>query len=360
MNFRKILLTLHLVVGLIAAVFLILLGGSGALLVFEGEIDRVLNPRLTVVQPVGERLSLNALAARLEETHPGGKVASLHLPARDDLAVKTSLRQGPATVSLAVNPYTGEELGSLASANPFPRTLHQFHTNLLLGPAGKLITATAAIFLLGLSLSGLVLWWPRRLWKMSSSKAGRQTNFELHNVAGLYASVFMLLFALTAIVIHWDDPARQMVNRLAGQSDAPPAAKVDPATGNAPLLSPDELCAKAANAVPGARVTGLLNLNVRQNPVRVAMKFPEDRTPLGRTNLYLDPVSGRVLSAQTSRTGSLGLRLVKLWNREIHTGDIAGWPTRLLACAASLSLPLLAITGPLIWWRRMRRRKGTG
>jgi uncharacterized iron-regulated membrane protein len=56
-----------------------------------------------------------------------------------------------------------------------------------------------------------------------------------------------------------------------------------------------------------------------------------------------------------SRTGPLGFRIVKLWNREIHTGDILGWPTRIIAAAASLTLPLLAVTGPLIWWNRRRR-----
>ena len=56
-------------------------------------------------------------------------------------------------------------------------------------------------------------------------------------------------------------------------------------------------------------------------------------------------------------TAPLGTRIVKLWNREIHTGDIFGWPTRIIACVASFTLPLLAITGPLIWLGRMRRQR---
>jgi uncharacterized iron-regulated membrane protein len=42
-------------------------------------------------------------------------------------------------------------------------------------------------------------------------------------------------------------------------------------------------------------------------------------------------------------------------NREIHTVDIGGWPTRILAAVFSLSLPLVAITGPLLWWQRRQR-----
>ena len=57
---------------------------------------------------------------------------------------------------------------------------------------------------------------------------------------------------------------------------------------------------------------------------------------------------------QTSRTAPIGTRVAKLWNREIHTGDLYGLPTRILACVASLCLPLLAITGPLMWLNKLR------
>ena len=43
-----------------------------------------------------------------------------------------------------------------------------------------------------------------------------------------------------------------------------------------------------------------------------------------------------------------------MWNRELHTGDIFNLPTRILAAFFSLMLPILAITGPLIWWNRRR------
>ena len=91
------------------------------------------------------------------------------------------------------------------------------------------------------------------------------------------------------------------------------------------------------------------------SPIRIIMKYPEDRTPSGRTNILIDGWTGEIVSAQTSRTAPIGTRIAKLWNREIHTGDLCGLPTRILACIASLSLPLLAITGPLMWLGRLRR-----
>jgi len=86
------------------------------------------------------------------------------------------------------------------------------------------------------------------------------------------------------------------------------------------------------------------------------MKYPEDHTPSGRTNIYLDSYSGKVLAAQVSRTAPVGFKITRMWNREIHTGDILGWPTQILACFVSLMLPMLSITGPLIWWTRRRKK----
>ncbi len=354
---RKILLFLHLAGGLLSAVFLILLGGSGGLLVFESEIDHWLNARLTWVQPEGPRLSLGELSDKVLARHPGMKVSTFSLPKEERIAPVISLKPvGPGkSVSVAVNPHTGAELGSMDTANMFMKKVHQFHTNLLLGPPGKIVTAVSAFFLLGLSVSGLILWWPRKLWKLSGSKSGRVKNFELHNVAGFYASVFMLLFAVTGIVIHWDNELRTYLNRTMHEEEAPIPKSGGAQKGSAPL-GPDALLAAANKAVPGARVTTMQDIG-GNGPVRITMKFPEDGTPAGRTNLYLDSSTGETLSLQTSRTAPLGTRIVKLWNREIHTGDILGWPTRIIASIASFTLPLLAITGPLIWLGRVRRKR---
>jgi uncharacterized iron-regulated membrane protein len=64
-----------------------------------------------------------------------------------------------------------------------------------------------------------------------------------------------------------------------------------------------------------------------------------------------------VLLAQTSRNAPPGYRLAKFWNRQVHTGDALGWPSRIVACLASLALPLLCLTGPLIWWGKFKRRQ---
>jgi uncharacterized iron-regulated membrane protein len=87
------------------------------------------------------------------------------------------------------------------------------------------------------------------------------------------------------------------------------------------------------------------------------MKYPEDHTPAGRTNVFIDGYSGKVRMFTDARSAPLGFKLIRLWNRQYHTGDIFGWPTQMLALVFSLSLVIMAITGPMIWYKRRRTSK---
>lgn len=51
MTFPRILLVLHLWAALLASVFLLLLGATGSFMVYEREIDHVLNHRLVASDP---------------------------------------------------------------------------------------------------------------------------------------------------------------------------------------------------------------------------------------------------------------------------------------------------------------------
>jgi len=353
MKLRRAFWWVHLIGGLAGALLLLLLGVTGAFLVFEGEVDAWLNTKLKVVAPERLALPLAQITKRLEADHPGSKVVGFSLPQRDDRALGVNLAGKGGAFSLSVNPYTGETLGNLATANKFCGQVHQFHTRLLLAQTGQWITGVGAIILIVLAISGMVLWWPFQVFRVRLSKSGRRVNWDLHAALGFYSSLFMLLFGITGAVIHWEEPARDGVNWLTGQNimEVP---KAGAPTAGAVALDGDAVRASAVAAAPGAHVTIIAGLG--KSPVRVIMKYPEDGTPAGRTNLYMDAFTGKVLAIEDSRTAAWGTRVVKLWNREIHTGDLFGWPSRILASLMSLALPLLAITGPLIWWGKWRRK----
>ena len=79
------------------------------------------------------------------------------------------------------------------------------------------------------------------------------------------------------------------------------------------------------------------------------MKFPEDQTPAGRSRVAVDQFTGTPIWIENSRAAPLGTQILNK-NRPIHTGDIFGWPTRLLAFAACVLLVFQVISGLWMWW----------
>ncbi len=355
MSLRQLILNLHLWMGVPAAVLLLLTGGTGALLVFENQIDAALNPRLARVAPMGTTLSLNELKSALEGQYPGYRVLSFDISDGGHTSYGAYLEPASGEgIQVAIDQHSGKVLG-IWDGNRFTRKLHGFHTHLLAGKAGSAIVGWGAVLLLLLSISGLILWWRSKTFGINFRTSGAKFQFDLHSTVGVIAFLFVFVFALTGIVVHWEDAtqrwARQINHMPARPAEPQPAA---PAPGAVPL-DPAQLLRLAQAAVPGARVTAIDLAETPSSPVQVYMRFPEDHTPAGRTRIFLDAYSGKVLLVDSSRAAPAAVAYTTRLNREIHTGDIGGWPTRIVAAIFSLSLPLLAVSGPLLWWQRRQR-----
>jgi len=355
-KFRKALVTVHLWVGMIAAPVLVVLGFTGAVMVFENEIADALDARLVRVQPTGPALSLTALEAKLRTGYPEYRLVGVNFPAGAGQSVAIDLESpDSAHMAVFVDPYSGKVLGTGAEQSSVMQWIHGLHTHLQAGGIGSTVVALFGLVLLFLSLSGLYLWWPTKIFSVRWTGTTKRVVFEVHNALGVYAWVFLLLFSATGAVIHWDRPVAGWIDRLTGETPLPPLPRSAPACADQRILTAERLLSVAAAAVPGARPTVLRMSTAPTDPVRVIFKFPEDHTPAGRTQVFLEACSARPLLVRNARQLPPSIRYTALWNREIHTGDLFGWPSRILASLFSLSLPLMALTGPLIWWTRRRR-----
>jgi uncharacterized iron-regulated membrane protein len=341
----------------VAAAFLFVQGLTGALLVFENEISWSMNREVMRVDVGGPLASLTTVQSEAEARHPGYRVTAFQLPPREDIAGTVTLAGSSGdAISVTYNQYTGHPLGVLDDSR-FPLAkVRRFHKRLWGGAIAEGIVGWGSVILLVLSISGLVLWWPRRILTMKWSSRARRT-FDLHNVIGFYSAAFLFLFALTGVVIHWENGSQKLLASVAHVAALPPMGKPSAPAAAAIPLNAQQLLTIAEKAAPGARGTMIQFSPKPGAAVRVAMKYPEDNTPAGRTNVFIDEYTGKVLSLRSSRTAPLDFKIVKLWNRQIHTGDIYGWPTRILACVFSMALPLMAITGPMLWWGKRRRNR---
>ena len=70
-----------------------------------------------------------------------------------------------------------------------------------------------------------------------------------------------------------------------------------------------------------------------------------------RNSVAVDPRSGTVISSVRSGDSSIAQRILAA-NEAIHTGNVFALPSRILVCLTSITLPLQAFSGLLMWLRR--------
>ena len=117
----------------------------------------------------------------------------------------------------------------------------------------------------------------------------------------------------------------------------------------------------ARETLPGSAIPRLLLPEKARDPVFIYQRFPEDKTPAGRSFTTLDSKTGAVLSIGSSRTAPFLHTVLVQWTREIHTGTVLGLRSQIVASFFGLMLSVLAITGPVIWmtrqWAQVKARR---
>jgi uncharacterized iron-regulated membrane protein len=366
---RKLIFTIHGWLGLIAGLFLVLLSLTGALMAFEPEIDHLVHHAVSYV-PRGENpLPLATLGRAVIRAFPADTIVAYGPDAAPDLSWAVYLQQR----IVYVNPYTGQVLGSLQRPDQWDRwqnNIHQLHLRLAFrdsSDTGKKIMSWAGLALLLMELTGLFLWWKQKTFGLrprgqsgnrsaaqsrQSLAQSRQSWFDWHNMIAIFSSVFVLLLTLTGVFIGFERSTVPLVEKWTGTSPLEvPDAKPSYTTG-AMAISADSAMTVARKALPGAAP---FNINIPDTgQVYVARcRFPEDRTPGGRSMVIIDPYTAKPLFIRSSRTAPLVTRIINT-NRALHTGDIFGMPSKIILSLACLSVVILFLTGSVMWWKRRR------
>lgn len=352
MKLRPTLLVLHRWVGVTTASFIVIVALTGCALIFEDPIDRALNPHTSYVTPGRTVLSDEALiAAVTAAVPPNVTVTGLRFDSNPTSAWSAPLSN---RTTAFLNPYTGEVLGTRNTLEAgFARWIHLVHTRFLAGENGERFVGWLTVITLLMSLTGLYLWWPRKIVSVGRYRSWRRANFDLHSALGFWASALMVVVTLSGVIIAFERTLDPIVEKLGAAPDPNPALmKSVPVPGERPL-SMDEAVKIAEVTLPGARVTAI-NVPTRATDIyRAFAKFPEDRTPAGRSHVFIDQFSGKVLFLDNTRTAPLGKKLLNM-KRSLHTGDVLGLPTQILYFLGSFALAGQVVTGVLIWWKPKR------
>ena len=376
-SLRTILFWAHLAAGVAAGSIILLMSVTGVLLTYEKQLVAWADRRALGAPVVaGEaRLPVPALIESARNVARTG-AAPTAVVLSGDATAPVQVSFGRAEV-VFVDPYTGTALGSGATTTRAALgAITAWHR--WLGATGegrdtaRAVTGAANLAFLFLVLSGLVLWFPRRLtWTqlravllIRRGLRGKARDFNWHHALGIWSFVPLVFIVSSGVVIsyRW---AGDLVYRAAGES--PPLAAPRPAApraggGDAGTARPnpvalehlDPLLERAARKVADWRTITMTLPPDATAPVSFSIDRGNGGQPQRRATLALDPADGTELSWLPFEAQTPGRR-ARSFLRFAHTGEYFGLAGQTLAGLVTLATAVLVWTGIALAWRRLTR-----
>ncbi|MCK1398319.1 PepSY domain-containing protein [Bradyrhizobium sp. 4] len=363
----------HSIAGLVLALLLAVIALSGAIMSFEDEIVDHLNAGIMQVAPrQSPALMPDELVARLSAAQDVGKVSAVTLASDPSAAVHVRFardERGARPSSLYVDPYDARVLGA-PRGEAFFATVRKLHRWLLIpGDAkgwGRQITGVAALGLIVMLISGLVLRWPRRagsakMWlKPNLGLSGRGLHRSLHAVIGTWVLPVYLVMTLTGLWYSFDwykDGAVWLLSRPQAAS-----AKMQPkmpagASETAQPIGFDRAWGAFLHEEGSRFSKALLTLPAGPGTVIRIRSWGKDSTlDTTRDEFRVDAVTGQFVSAERYADKVFGEKIIANV-LDIHRGAILGWPGKLAFMIAAALMPLFVVTGILLYLSRRKLRR---
>ena len=314
----------HSLPGLIAALLVMLLAISGAVLSVNPALER-----LHGTSTAAGQVNVGQLAGRIANHFPG--VEQIQRTASGTVIIYYN-QDGQAGAQ-TVDPLTGQGLGAY-EPSAVSRWVKDLHRSLFMGTVGHGIAGVGAFVMLLLSVSGALLL-ARRLGGLRNLLRPLRGSFSQrwHAEVGRLAVLGLLLSALSGLYM-----CATTFGLIADGSQAEPAF-------------PAHISVGATQPVANLQALQATDLNDLRELVYPSPGNPEDvfslRTAQG--DGYVDPVSGELLAYQPHDSMHDLYQLIY----QLHTGEGLWWLGLILGVCA-LSVPLMSVTGMLLWWRRRK------
>ncbi|MFL9829397.1 PepSY-associated TM helix domain-containing protein [Flavobacterium sp. ST-87] len=364
---KKSIGKIHLWLGLASGLIVFIVALSGSILVFEEEIDTFIHPEFYKVETVGKfkkpiDYSINTLKKEYA-IDTINRIYTFNDPERTVLVMGKNTKG--KTFFFAVNPYTGKIVGSMEQKRHFFSIVNKLHRSLLLGKTGKFITGCSCLIFIIILLSGLFLWWPKKLKNLKQrltikwNASFKRVNWDFHSVLGFYSFLFLFIIALTGLT--WS--FKWFENSLYYLTDGiavKPSIKVTNPPKTESLSQKtffyQSIIDQTNEIYPYQGNVQIRMPNDTVSSILVTKENTEKRIPNQSSIAYFDRYTAKNIQTKPYETFTKGDKLRRIIY-PVHTGNIYGLPTKIIAFLVCLFAASAPITGFLIWWRPKKKKK---
>ncbi len=363
---RKLLLQLHLWIGLTAGAVLSVVGVTGSVYVFQPELTRLLyadlyqssNPEAA---PVEARKVVQAAEEQFD-----GKVINMLFPLRelDNYIVKVKGKKE----WLFYDGATGKYLGEMAERRGVLDTVLEVHRELTIGKNGSKITGICSLLMAFVLISsGLYLWLPRKKkqfkdgLKFKPNTSFKRRNYDVHKVLGFYFSIPLFLAAITGVYFAFPVQVQAVSDFITRAKESTPDPEKLKSTYQAYTASISVYQVLDLMDDPAYKSYHKRNLTMPKDSIGFAYfsltnANDVDAGPEHRPAVYLDQYSGKTLYAYNPKTAPAGRQLTRNWFVPVHFGEVGGYFTRILWFLMGLMPAILWASGIVIWQGKRKKK----
>lgn len=393
---RQVWVIAHRWAGLSLALFLTVVGLTGALMAFYDEIEALIAPQLHIVKPPSahaELLDPLELREKVQTAYPGAVINYLPLHQEHGRALKLDIRRidaangrivpwSPEVDEVFVDPYTGRILAQRlwgdigqGAINLMP-FVYRLHYTLLADKTGRYVLGIAALIWVLDTFIGFYLTLPARLgsswwsrwqpsWLVRWTGGETKLTFDLHRAGGLWVWPLLFVFAWSGVMFNLKevyDPVMRMFGAEKLQDGLTTLARPrhEPRLDFALAAARGRELAASEAAQRGLIIDpdGLSALSYRPAVGAYVYYFSTDRDFTergGRSLVVFDGDSGDMRKLLLPQ-GANGANTFTEWLIALHMGRVWGLPYRLAVTAIGLLVTVLSVTGVLIWMRKRQAR----
>ncbi|MDP2688419.1 MAG: PepSY-associated TM helix domain-containing protein [Aequorivita sp.] len=371
---RKFINDVHLWLGISSSIILLIICLTGTVLTFEEEIKSLFSEEM-IVSPKEAVFPIETLTTKLAAE---GEVTRVSISPKKvkpyEFSVKTNKEDRRGTTF-----FVDQHSGTYTKSEPnvldgFFMTMFKLHRWLLLDMSiGRPIVGIATIIFLILSITGIVLWFPKKKlkklkwkhlkpgFKVAWRAKWKRVNHDLHVTLGFYTAIFLIIMSLTGLFwsFEWYKDAGSAVlgtEVFGGRGGGP---KVD-----------SKIASEIASEIESINFAEILKITERELPFEgtTVLQIPADEKDIFSIRKHHDKDflqtatdelkidrDGTIISKEIFSEKPLNVQIASSI-KAIHLGTIFGWFSKtiyFISCLIATSLP---ITGMIIWLNKMKKK----
>ncbi|MCL6217843.1 PepSY-associated TM helix domain-containing protein [Zunongwangia pacifica] len=358
--FKTIIHQIHLCLGLASGIVVFIVAITGCIFTFHDELKDAFYDYRFVVPQDSAFIAPSFLLKKANNFQPDVET-SMVVYNGDTRPATVSITENGTNFLLNFDPYTGKLIKKVNLDTEFFSIIEELHMYLLLPQhIGKQIVGISTVIFLVLLLSGIVLWWPKKIKYLKQRLSvkwharWRRINYDWHNVTGFYTSVIAVILAITGLTFVYKPvhDAFYLVANLGEryESDFFTSVLKKPAENKQYQQKAIDLAFQQTRKLQPNSGMYFVWKQDDSSPI-ITGAYPKSLHFDHQSNYQFHPKTGELLYQSGYSSKSAGLQLQEMMYG-LHTGQYFRLWGKIIAFLCSLFVAALPITGFYIWYGR--------